>query len=204
MKAFYCCLFILILVLGLLNHFSLIDSNILLSLRYDRDGIHKHEYWCLLSGHLVHLNLMHTLMNLGALALLIILFWKDMSYRADLSALVFSILGINIGLYFLNPELTYYVGFSGVLHGLFLYYFLKTFPQHNKISIFAISLITAKIVWEQSPWGDTSETAKLIGGNVAIMAHLYGGIFGLIAGLSYLMWRRKQKKARISCLKDYF
>ncbi len=190
MKIVYSVLFLSMLILGLLHHFNLIDSNFFLSLRYERDGIHNHEYWRLLSGHFVHLNLTHGLMNLGALALLIIMFWKDMSYKADISTLLFSIIGIDIGIYFLNPELISYVGFSGVLHGLFLYYFLKTLPQNKKGSIIALSLMITKILWEQSPWGDTSETAKLIGGSVATMAHLYGGICGLIAGLSYLLlWK---------------
>jgi rhomboid family GlyGly-CTERM serine protease len=191
MKIVYLVLCLSMLALGLLNYFNLIDSTLFLNLRYDRDGIHNHEYWRLLSGHFVHLNLTHSLMNLAALSLLMLLFWKDMSYKADISNLIFSIFGINIGLYFLNPELISYVGFSGVLHGLFLYYFLKTLPQNTRVSIIAISFMLAKITWEQTPWSDTSETAKLIGGNVATMAHLYGGICGLIAGLCYLFLNKK-------------
>ena len=191
MKIVYSVLFLLMLVLGLLNHFSLIDSNFFVSLSYERNGIYKHEYWRLLSGHFVHLNLTHTLMNLGALILLMIMFWKNMAYKTDVSTLLFSIIGIDIGIYFFNPELISYVGFSGALHGLFLYYFLKTLPQNKLSSIIALSLMIAKILWEQSPWGDTSETAKLIGGSVATMAHLSGGICGLIAGLVYLFLQKK-------------
>jgi rhomboid family GlyGly-CTERM serine protease len=178
-------------ILGLLNHFHVMDGNILLTLHFEQDAIANGEYWRLLSGHLVHLNLIHTFMNLGALCLLIIMFWKDLSYREDLSALIFSIFGINIGLYFFHPELTSYVGFSGILHALFIYYFLKTLPQNKTTSIISVCIIFLKVLWEQSSWVDTSETAKLIGGSVATMAHLYGGICGLIAGISYLIWRKK-------------
>jgi rhomboid family GlyGly-CTERM serine protease len=190
-KTVYLILLILMLILGLLNHFSLIDSDTLLLLRYEPSLIHNHEYWRLLSAHFVHLNLIHAFMNLGALCLLMIIFWKDMSYSADLVTLLFSIFGINIGLYFFHPELASYAGFSGVLHGLFIYYFLKILPENKTSTMLSLSLLTAKVVWEQSPWSDTSETAKLIGGSVATMAHFYGGICGLLAGTSYLVWQRR-------------
>lgn len=178
------------LILGLLNHLNIMNGDLLLHLRFESSAVTEGDYWRVLTGHVVHLNLPHTLMNLGALCLLMIMFWKDMSYPADLAALFFSITGISIGLYFFHPELSSYAGFSGLLHGLFLYYFLKILPQNNKVSTIAVTLISLKIFWEQTPWADTSETAKLIGGNVATMAHLYGGICGLIAGLCYLKWSK--------------
>ena len=194
MKVFYCCLLILMLILGLLNHFNIMNGEILLNFRFEQVSISNGDYWRLLSGHLVHLNLPHTLMNLGALCLLMIMFWKDMSYPADLTTLICSIIFINIGLYFFHPELTSYAGFSGVLHGLFLFYFLKTLPENKKVSIIALTVISLKLIWEQTPWADISETAKLIGGSVATMAHLYGGIFGLIAGISYLFVQKNKHR----------
>ena len=182
------------LVLGLLNHFNIMNDAILLQLRFEQTAISNGEYWRIFSGHFVHLNLIHTAMNLGALCILVMMFWKDMSYCADLITLLFSIFGISVGLYFLHPELSSYVGFSGVLHGLFLYYFLKTLPQNKVIAAVSVSTVIAKIIWEQSPWGDTSETAKLIGGSVATMAHLYGGICGLLAGIVYLILNTRSSK----------
>ena len=170
------------------------NGEILLNFRFEQVSISNGDYWRLLSGHLVHLNLPHTLMNLGALCLLMIMFWKDMSYPADLTTLICSIIFINIGLYFFHPELTSYAGFSGVLHGLFLFYFLKTLPENKKVSIIALTVISLKLIWEQTPWADISETAKLIGGSVATMAHLYGGIFGLIAGISYLFVQKNKHR----------
>ena len=84
---------------------------ILLNLRFEQTTISNGDYWRLLSGHIVHLNLPHTLMNIGALSLLMIMFWKDISYPADLIALIFSTIGINIGLFFFHPEIRSYAGF---------------------------------------------------------------------------------------------
>ena len=194
MKVLYCCLLISMLLLGLLNHFNIMNDAILLNLRFEQTTISNGDYWRLLSGHIVHLNLPHTLMNIGALSLLMIMFWKDISYPIDLIALIFSTIGINIGLFFFHPELSSYAGFSGVLHGLFLFYFLKTFPENNKASVIAITVIGLKIIWEQTPWADNSETAALIGGSVATMSHLYGGICGLLAGISYLFVQRNKPR----------
>lgn len=179
------------LVLGLCRQLNLIDMSTLLTLYYDRASIQNGEYWRLFSGHFVHLNLAHATMNISALSLLMMMVWKDLSYPSDLCALIFLIFGINLGLYFFHPELTLYAGFSGVLHGLFIYYFIKILPQHKTGSIILLSIVAIKIIWEQSPWSDTSDTEKLIGGSVATMAHLYGGICGLLAGMSYLLLRKK-------------
>jgi len=186
------------LTLGLLHHFDVMNGELLLDLRFEAPAISNGDYWRLFSGHFVHLNLPHTFMNLGALCLLVMMFWKELSFREDMSALLASIVGINIGLYFFHPELTNYAGFSGVLHGLFVYYFLKTLPLHKRGSYAALSLITVKIMWEQSPWADSSETANLIGGNVATVSHLYGGLCGALAGMSFLFFKKNNKNTLLA------
>jgi rhomboid family GlyGly-CTERM serine protease len=168
---------------GLLDFFNLIDANILNNLRYERLSISSHEYWRLITAHLIHLNLIHTLMNSAALFILIFVFWGDIKGKFDVINFIACIIMIDVGLFFLQPELTNYVGFSGILHGLFAYYFIKTINKFKISSCFGIALLIAKLLWEQSPLADTSMTASYIGGNVATAAHLYGGITGLISGI---------------------
>lgn len=194
MKAFYLALLTLMIILGVVAHLNLFDNSLLEHLSYQRTGIEHHEYWRLFSGHFMHLNTAHLLMNIGAFSILILTFWSDTSSISDLIALFFLMLCISTGIYFLHPELEHYVGFSGILHGLFLYYVLKILPKNKVFSILTASLIIAKIMWEQSPWVDTSDTAQLIGGNVATMAHLYGGIGGVLFGIMLLLWQKHIQK----------
>lgn len=185
MKILYCLLLAVMLLLGLLQHFDLTNAGSLASLSYDRLALFNHEYWRLLTAHLSHLNFAHAAMNTAALALLIVAFWGDIGGKFDASNIILCILFVDIGLLFLHPELMGYVGFSGVLHGLIAYYLVKTIGYNKFISWTGIAVVALKIVWEQSPWADTSQVASIIGGEVITAAHLYGGVCGLAVGALY-------------------
>ncbi len=89
-----------------------------LHLRYDRAGIAAGQWWRLLSGHLVHLSLRHALLNALGLALMWALFARDYSPRQWLGILVGAVLAIDAGLWLMDSTLQWYVGSSGVLHGV--------------------------------------------------------------------------------------
>ncbi len=152
-------------------------------LGYDRNAINAGEWWRLFTGHLVHLGWAHAFLNLSGLALTTLIFQQELSIKNDSVALVFCIAGTALGIYLFSPDLIWYVGFSGALHGYLIYYLIKGYQVSPLISLIALTAIIFKVFWEQSPWGDTAQTEHLIGGAVAIDSHFYGSISGLVIGL---------------------
>ena len=90
---------------------------------------------------------------------------------------MFCALFIGLMLYALNPHLHYYVGLSGVLHGLFVVGAWGE-RQHFRVSAYVLlALVFAKLVWEQL-YGAMPGSESMIGGQVLVDAHLYGAIAG--------------------------
>ena len=106
-------LIVIVVVLSLLAGFSSANS-----LVWQRAALSEGDYWRLLSAHLVHLSPRHLLMNLLALWLVSELICKTLSSTQWISLSVVSALGISLSLWLLQPQLHWYAGLSGVLHGL--------------------------------------------------------------------------------------
>ena len=159
-------------------------------LRYDRDAILAGQLWRVLTGHLVHLGGSHLAMNLVGLALIWMLFGRLMSTSAWLATLLSSALAVSLGLLVFNPGLTWYVGLSGVLHGMFLAGAILSIVSGYRAEILLLGFIIAKLAWEQ--WvGPLPGSAEVAGGDVVVDAHLYGAIAGVIAALVIILWRRR-------------
>jgi rhomboid family GlyGly-CTERM serine protease len=157
-------------------------------LRYDRDAILAGQLWRLLTGHLVHLGGSHLVMNLVGLALIWMLFGRLMSTAAWLATLLSSALTVSLGLLVFNPELMWYVGLSGVLHGMFLAGAILSIVSGYRAEILLLGFIVAKLVWEH--WvGPLPGSAEVAGGNVVVDAHLYGAIAGVVVALVIVLWR---------------
>ena len=75
------------------------------------------EYWRLLTCHFVHYSAQHLLLNAVGLGLVAALFPREYSLAGWLSILAGSIAAIDLGFVLLEPQLEWYVGLSGVLHG---------------------------------------------------------------------------------------
>ena len=86
-------------------------------LRFDRDAIAGGEIWRLASGHFVHLGLSHWILNGAGLLLVWFLVGEFLRTGQWLVVTLISILGMDIGFWFLQPQLQWYVGLSGLLHG---------------------------------------------------------------------------------------
>jgi len=88
-----------------------------------------------------------------------------------------SALGIGLGLLIFNPELDWYVGLSGVLHGLLVAGAIIEVRRDRLSGYALLILIAATLLWEQIagplPWSGVTA-----GGTVIIHAHLYGGLCG--------------------------
>ncbi len=109
----------LLLAVGLLLLPLLGGQALRLAWRYQRDAVAAGEYWRLLTGHIVHLDATHALLNALGLVLLWGLFARAWSPLQWLFAVLVSLLAIDAGFWFLAPQLQWYVGASGLLHGIF-------------------------------------------------------------------------------------
>lgn len=154
----------------------------MLSLRYERDGILSGEVWRLLTGHLVHLTWGHFALNVGGLVLIWLLFGARLSPARWLIVLLASALGVSTGLLVAHPELNWYVGLSGVLHGMFVAGALGGLYAGYRAEWLLLGLLALKLAWEQLA-GPLPGTEELAGGLVIVDAHLYGALSGLAAGL---------------------
>lgn len=85
--------------------------------RYDRNALQAGEAWRVVTSHLVHLNGTHLLLNLLALILLCELLWLDLPLQHAAGMLIWSALSVSLLLWWLHPELIWYAGMSGALHG---------------------------------------------------------------------------------------
>lgn len=151
-------------------------------LRYDRDAIGAGEAWRLASAHFVHLGLSHLLLNLAGLALVWLLAGRRLGLAAWCFALVVVISVIDAGFWVLNPGLSWYVGLSGVLHGLLVVGAVAGLPSARGESLFLLAAVALKLLFEQFA-GPLPGSAESAGGPVVVDAHLYGAVGGLIAAI---------------------
>jgi rhomboid family GlyGly-CTERM serine protease len=149
--------------------------------RYERSAVADGELWRLLTGHLVHLGWGHLLMNLVALAALTLLFRRRLGAADWLTLAACSVLAIDAGLYWLEPGIVWYVGLSGLLHGLWCGGGLQELldPRGRVTGVVLLLSLAAKLVWEQLA-GPVPLSAETAGGAVVVEAHLYGSIGGLV------------------------
>jgi len=165
--------------------FSLQSADMSSVLQFDRQLIDQGDYWLLLTGHLVHLNWTHWLLNMVGLAIVAVFFSLYGSLFDWLFVLLFSALVTGLGLYWFHPELIWYVGLSGVLHGLFIYGAVREIRFYPFSGYLLLALLCAKLIWEYTS-GPLPGSEALTGGRIVVEAHLYGAIAGIVA--VFLTW----------------
>jgi rhomboid family GlyGly-CTERM serine protease len=159
--------------------------------RYQRDALENGQYWRLLTGHLVHLGFGHLWPNLAALVIVAALF-EGVLHNADWWRVSFgSAAAIDLGLYLLEPDVAWYVGLSGVLHGLVAAGALALCLARQPLGFVLAAGVCAKLSFEQFV-GPVPFTAESVGGPVVVAAHLYGAAGGVIAAaLAHVVRRRR-------------
>lgn len=150
--------------------------------RYHITEIKSGEIWRLITGNLVHLGWSHALMNLLGLGLIWGLFWDCFSPKQWLIVTIISGLSVCLGLLIFNPGLVWYVGLSGVLHGLFLAGAVGGIRRGDRREAILLVAIVGKLIWEQV-FGALPGSADMAGGPVVVNSHLYGAIGGAAVGL---------------------
>jgi rhomboid family GlyGly-CTERM serine protease len=168
-------------ILGLCWQPGLVEA-----LRYDRGAILQGEWWRLVSGHFVHGGAIHGLLNLLGLGILLVLLRPADGARALASQLLLLALLVSAGLWWLNPELERYLGFSGVLHGLFALHVTRRLMTGSPAALLT-ALLLGKLLHEQA-MGPAAGTAVLIGMPVAADAHIYGALAGILLSLIAAAW----------------
>lgn len=164
-------------------------------LRYDREAIARGEYWRLLTGNWVHLSWGHALMNIGALLLVPGLFGRFLTTRVWLFLVVVISLWVSGSLYAWNPDLQWYVGFSGTLHGLFVAGIFASVVAGNRAELLLLFFLIVKLGYEQG-YGALPGSEATAGGRVLVDAHLYGALAGLIYGMVHYCVATLRLKAR--------
>jgi rhomboid family GlyGly-CTERM serine protease len=148
-----------------------------LLLRYERELVAHAEWWRLITGHLVHLGWTHLALNVMGLALMWALFYPDYSLRSWALILACSLVAIDAAFFFIERDVRWYVGLSGILHGVMaagtIAYVRRREPG----------------AYEQLV-GTMPYSLDSAGGPVVVDAHLYG-VLGAIIGVLALRWRRQ-------------
>lgn len=153
------------------------------ALRYERAALAV-EPWRLVTGNLVHLGPTHLALNLAGLVLAAALARDLVAPERAASVLGCAALAVGIGLAAASPEVAWYVGLSGALHGYLAWTAAAALasPGARRVGAALSALLVAKLVAEQA-LGPADATVALIGAPVVVDAHLYGALGGLVGGL---------------------
>ncbi|MGD8639760.1 MAG: rhombosortase [Gammaproteobacteria bacterium] len=173
---------------------GLFGSDMTLWLRFDRNAILSGEVWRIFTGHLAHLSWKHLLMNVLGLALVWALFDRCLSTKRWLHTILYSALGISLMLLVIDSHLRWYVGLSGVLHGMFMVGVLYDLKSGRWDAKLLLLLIIAKLLYEQLV-GPLPGSEKTVGGSVVVDAHLFGAITGII---TYMVFRRVDSRSVVA------
>lgn len=152
----------------------------LAALRYDRSALAAGQWWRLVTAHLVHLDLRHALLNGVGLALMWALFAREYRGRQWALILICAAGAIDLGLWFRDTNVLWYVGASGVLHGVMVAGTLSALRRGEREGFILAAFVLAKLAYEQMggvlPFAGSSVP-------VVVNAHLYGALGGFAAAL---------------------
>ena len=160
------------LLLAVLSVLGTVLPDALAALEWQRAAIAGGQWGRLFTGHFAHLGAHHLLFNLLGLALIVDLLLEDWSFAATLALAAASALGISVLLWWLEPDLQWYAGLSGLLHGLWAGAALAGWlRRHQPMALAALLALAIKLAVLNA--GDGSMP-------VVPMAHVYGAASGLL------------------------
>lgn len=153
-------------------------------LEYERTAVLEgREYWRLVTGHLVHDSLRHFGLNLAGLAILVLFFPRHFSVLQWLGIVLASMVASDVGFVWNEPQLDWYVGLSGCLHGVLAAAAVSWWRYESKsLALLLTLVVVAKLTWEQLQ-GELPLSGDM---RVIVQAHLYGASGGGLAALTLL------------------
>ena len=152
-------------------------------LDFERTEIRNGQWWLLVTGHFCHLSWTHWLLNNVALVIIWELFYRATPIIKASTELLLLCLCVSAGIFWFNSDVEWYVGLSGVLHGLFTIGVLREIFLGHKLSIVIGIVLVGKLVWEQTVGITTSFFFNP--DEVLVDAHLYGAVGGLVIAAAY-------------------
>lgn len=167
----------------------LLGESTLNALMYHRSGIASGELWRVLSGHIVHSNGWHLLLNLASLLMIGLLFSQHLTRLFWFFVFVLSGLMISACYFWIAPEYEYYVGLSAVLYAVIIIGALLDIKEQPLIAVLILVIVTARVIWQQYS-GSMDSLAELIEDRVAIESHLFGICTGYVLGIILLLKQR--------------
>ena len=167
--------------------------NLTEGLRFDRQHISQGDIWLLISGNLAHLNWNHLFLNMAALLMVSVFFSSYLSMLVWVMLSLWCALLVGLGLYYFNPEVFWYVGLSGVLHGFFLVGAWYEYKRYKVSGLVLLVLIVGKLIWEKA-MGALPGSESVAGGHVIVDAHLYGAIAGALFLIAAESFSRSRKR----------
>jgi rhomboid family GlyGly-CTERM serine protease len=171
------------------------------ALEYQRGALAR-QPWRVFTGHLVHINWPHALINATALWIVARLYARDLSATRQAIALAASALAISAALAWLHPSVEWYRGLSGALHGLFFAgaatWLLTERPRSLRRLWLPVALFAggwAKVVFEQ-PMTAGLPHAEWLGTAIVPQAHLAGAACGTVLGALFAATQARSGEQR--------
>lgn len=169
------------------------DEQIADLLIYNRDLVTQGEYYRLLSGHFLHTNGNHFLLNGAAIILLWALHGQYYRHQNYLIIFLTSAIVCGFGIHWYSLDISLYVGLSGILHGFFVWGALMDIKHKEKTGYLLLIGVILKIAHEQF-YGASADVESFIESSVATDAHLFGAIGGLLAYIICYMIDKKKTR----------
>jgi rhomboid family GlyGly-CTERM serine protease len=158
------------------------------ALSYQRDALARGQWWRLLSAHFVHLDVTHAALNGMGLVLMWALFARDYPPLRWLAIYLGAALTVSAGLWFWSPQIAWYVGASGALHGVMTAGTLAHLRRGDLDGWILAIFIVAKLSYEQFAGALPFAGSP----NTVVDAHLYGAIGGV--AFAWLLRPRRQPR----------
>jgi rhomboid family GlyGly-CTERM serine protease len=162
------------------------------SLEYRRTAVLRGQLWRLVTGNVVHLGWLHLARDLVGLFLIWAVVGDALDERSWLWASGTSAIAVGLGLLVFSPEISWYVGISGVLFGLYCAGALCRLRDRRVYAVTLLLSMATIIAWTLYAGALPGETAAL-GGRVVPQAHLYGALGGgafIVARACYARMRQ--------------
>jgi len=135
------------------------------------------DQWRLLSGGLVHANFAHLLLNSLGLLCLLCLYDRPIPIYHWLFVSLLLVFLVNISLFFIIPSTEHYVGFSGALHGLFVWYSIIEYRANRTwFPIMVLGIMCSKLCFDSLVTDSFSH--QIIGMRVHWQSHWIGAASG--------------------------
>lgn len=136
-----------------------------------RDPVLAGQLWRLWSGHWMHLDGAHAGVNLLALVVIIGMAQRLRLLRPMLGMAVLMMPLLSLAILLVRPDLYWYVGLSGLLHGALVWLLLR---QGGQLAWLGLGLITLKLIAQAA--GDTEPW-------VVQEAHWLGALLGAVMAM---------------------